>query len=267
MISFPPCKINLGLHVINKRADGFHNIETCFYPVPWNDVLEIIPAKENNFFLTGNEVPGNANSNLVLRALELLQKDFAVKVEIHLHKIIPHGAGLGGGSSDGAHALKLLSNIFELNLSNEKLREYALKLGSDCPFFLESSPMFASGRGEVLNPVSINLAGINLVIVKPSVNVSTAEAYAGVTPHVPNKSLLEIIQQPVSMWKSLLKNDFEETVFRKYPIIKELKDKFYQSGAMYSSMSGSGSAVYGLFESEVNIREQFPGMVCWQGKL
>ena len=268
MIAFPFCKINLGLHVVNKREDGFHNIETCFYPVPWKDVLEIIPSQENKVFLTGNEMPGNPNSNIVLKAYEFLKKDFDIgPVEIYLHKIIPHGAGLGGGSSDGAHALELLNQLFNLNLSKVKLAEYALQLGSDCPFFLEASPMMATGRGEVLHLVAMSLKGLNLVIVKPPVQVSTAEAYAGITPRFPSVSLLSILNEPITKWKDLLKNDFEEFVFGKHPTIKEIKTRLYQLGALYASMSGSGSAVYGLFESAIDVKKEFSEMMCWSGML
>ena len=268
MITFPPCKINLGLHVVSKRPDGFHNIETCFYPVPWTDILEIIPASETRVFLTGNTVPGSQTSNIVYKAFELLRNDFNISpVEIHLHKIIPHGAGLGGGSSDGAHALKILNQVMGLNLSNENLKGYALQLGSDCPFFIDSKPVIASGRGEIMNPSLVNLNGLRLVLVKPPVEVSTVDAYAGISPKTPNAPLGPIIKQPIEHWRSVLKNDFEETVFSKFPVISETKAILYALGAQYASMSGSGSAVFGLFDKDINVKNEFPGMTFWSGIL
>ena len=190
MVSFPPCKINLGLNVVSKRSDGYHDIETCFYPVPLTDALEIIKADRFSFTASGNTIPGDAANNLCIKAYELLRRDFNLApVAIHLHKIIPTGAGLGGGSSDGAHALRLLNVIFDLKLSGEKLKDYALQLGSDCPFFIENKPMFGSGRGEVLRDISLDLSGRFIVLVKPNEHVSTAEAYAGVTPASPSISI------------------------------------------------------------------------------
>jgi 4-diphosphocytidyl-2-C-methyl-D-erythritol kinase len=270
MISFPNCKINLGLRVINKREDGYHNIETCFFPVQWKDILEIIPAEKTSIHLTGIEIPGDVNSNIVLKAYELLKKDFSIDpVTIHLHKIIPHGAGLGGGSSDGAYALRLLNVIFGLNLSVEKMKDYALKLGSDCPFFIESIPMLASGRGEVLKPHSISLSGFTLVIVKPDIQVSTVQAYAGISPQSAINTLESILHKPITQWKELLRNDFEESVFKQHPSISSIKQKLYQLGAVYASMSGSGSAVYGLFDANrMTIpNTEFKEMMVWSGQL
>jgi 4-diphosphocytidyl-2-C-methyl-D-erythritol kinase len=270
MIAFPHCKINLGLRVINKREDGYHNIETCFFPVPWKDILEIIPSKDVSLSLTGSEVPGDANSNIVLKAYNLLKKDFPIgPVEIHLHKIIPTGAGLGGGSSDGAHALKILNSLFSVNLSKEKLKGYALQLGSDCPFFLEAMPMLATGRGEELSPLSVNLAGYVLAIVKPNFHVSTAEAFAklSLTHGTRTTPLKELIQSPVKNWKATLKNDFEDSVFETHPGIADVKEKLYALGAVYASMTGSGSAVFGLFDGDINIEKEFSGIICWKGSL
>jgi 4-diphosphocytidyl-2-C-methyl-D-erythritol kinase len=268
MITFPFCKINLGLHVISKRADGYHNIETCFYPVPWKDILEIVPAKETKVFLTGNEIPGDPTSNIAFKAYQLLRREFNLDpVEIHLHKIIPHGAGLGGGSSDGAYALKLLNQLMELNLTNERLKTYALQLGSDCPFFIEAAPMVASGRGEILSPIAVDLSGLTLVIVKPPVMVSTADAYARITPRASEASLTSIIQEPLNNWRTLLKNDFEASVFSRFPVIQEVKFRLYDLGALYASMSGSGSAVFGLFKSSIALEKEFPGMIVWSREL
>lgn len=269
MVSFPPCKINLGLTVAAKRSDGYHNIETCFYPVPWTDALEVLPSKTISFEISGNVVPGNASDNLCVKAYQLLQNDFNLPpVSIHLHKIIPTGAGLGGGSSDGAHTLRLLNQVFDLALSAEKLKTYALQLGSDCPFFIEDKPQVGLGRGEVLTDISINLSGKFVVLVKPAIHVATAEAYAGVKPTKHLVSTKEILERkPIGQWKDHLKNDFEQSVFSKYPVIGSVKQKLYQQGAVYASMSGSGSAVYGIFEKPVVLKNEFPEMLYWSGKL
>ena len=268
MIKFPPCKINLGLHVINKRSDGFHTIETSFYPIPWCDILEIIPATKTNLFLTGHAVPGNPYSNIVVKAYQLLKKDFDLsEVEIHLHKIIPTGAGLGGGSSDGAIALKILNELFNLNLPVEKLKHYALQLGSDCPYFLEATPMMATGRGEEMYPSPVNLSGLTVLLVKPDVHVSTAEAYSSITPNTPDQPLKNILQRPIADWKIYLKNDFEQSIFKAHPQIEELKNLLYDHGALYASMSGSGSSVYGLFEKNPELINEIEGLKVWSSLL
>lgn len=268
MVSFPPCKINLGLNVVSKRSDGYHNIETCFYSVPWTDALEIIPAETFSFTPSGNSIPGDAANNLCIKAYELLRRDFNITpVAIHLHKVIPTGAGLGGGSSDGAHTLRILNQLFKLSLSVDQLKVYALHLGSDCPFFIDDKPMLGSGRGEVLTPIQINLSGKFIVLVKPDVHVSTAEAYAGLTPKETEQSIAEIVKKPLREWSSLLKNDFEESVFKKHTVVKEIKEKLYKHGALYASMSGSGSTVFGIFEKPVDLKEQFPAIQYWSGIL
>lgn len=269
MISFPPCKINLGLNVISKRSDGYHNLETCFYPAPLADALEILPAETLSFHVSGNAIPGDAADNLCLKAYRLLQKDFGLKpVTIFLHKVIPSGAGLGGGSSDGAHTLRLLNNLFKLNLTIEKLKRYALQLGSDCPFFIEDKPMLGTGRGEVLTEVSVDLSGKFLVLVKPKIHVSTAEAYGGVTPAVPLTRIKDILEtQSVGAWRDVLMNDFEKSVFGKYPQIGVIKEKLYQHGALYASMSGSGSSVFGLFEKPGDLKSHFGDYFYWGGTL
>jgi 4-diphosphocytidyl-2-C-methyl-D-erythritol kinase len=269
MISFPPCKINLGLNILNKRPDGYHNLETCFYPVPWTDILEIIPADTLTFSGSGNHIPGRTEDNLCLKAYSLLEKEFKLPpVKIHLHKIIPTGAGLGGGSSDAAYTLRLLNVIFELNLSNEKLMQYASMLGSDCAFFIQDKPMMGSGRGEVLSEIDVRLKGKFLVLVKPDIHVSTADAYANVKPNQPVVSLQSILTTTsINDWKNTVKNDFEESVFGKYPAIKEIKEKLYSIGAMYASMSGSGSTVFGIFDSPFNVNEHFSQSTNWNGAL
>jgi 4-diphosphocytidyl-2-C-methyl-D-erythritol kinase len=268
MISFPPCKINLGLRILRKRSDGYHDIETCFFPIGWTDVLEIIPASETKFNQTGIAIAGDANANIVYKAYELMKRDFNIgPVEIHLHKIIPHGAGLGGGSSDAAHALKLLNTIFQLNLSLEQLKKYALMLGSDCPFFLETKPMLGTGRGEILEPFSVDLSGKYLTLIKPDVHVSTAEAYRDVVPETPSVSLRDLLKSPLNSWRELIINDFEKSVFLRYPEIKQIKDFLYDEGAVYACMSGSGSTVYGIFNTQFDAAQHFPTMANWSGKI
>ena len=268
MLAFPPCKINLGLRVVDKRNDGYHNIDTCFYPVLWNDILEIIPAPETSITFSGIDIPGKATSNIVLKAYNLLKVAYGIgPVKIHLHKIIPHSAGLGGGSSDGAYALKILDEIFQLRLSDERLRAFALKLGSDCPFFIDPRPMLAWGRGEILRSLSLKLSGYTLVIVKPSLSVSTEEAYEGIKPLKPVRALEFILAESISKWPDALVNDFEEPVFKKYPLIKDIKTKLYNAGAVYACMSGSGSAVFGLFEKSIPVTGLFSDCTVWQGQL
>lgn len=269
MVSFPHAKINLGLHVIRKRPDGFHDLETCFYPVPWTDILEIIPAKEFQFSSSGLPVDGNSESNLCVKAYMLLKKDFDLPpVQIHLHKIIPMGAGLGGGSSDAAFTLRQLNESFSLGLSQSRLMDYAAQLGSDCAFFISDEPKLGTGRGEVLSPASVSLKGKFIAIIKPPVHVSTADAFAGIVPKESQVNLKDVVEhKPISEWKSLLKNDFEETVFKKFPVIRDMKDKLYAMGAMYASMSGSGSAVFGLFEKPVDLRNEFSNAFVFQVKL
>ena len=268
MIFFPHCKINLGLNVVSKRPDGFHNIKTCFYPVPRTDVLEIIPAPEFSFSQSGINVPGGQEENLCVRAYRLLKKDFGIgNVKIHLHKVIPIGAGLGGGSSDAAFALRLLHTIFELGLPSSRLENYARQLGSDCSFFMEDAPKIGTGRGEILSPAAVSLKGLHLVLVKPNVHVSTAEAYAGVVPYTTAQPLEQTLHLPLAEWKGRLNNDFEQSIFTKYPLIGQLKEKMYSLGATYASMSGSGSCVFGLFERHVALENNFPGYDYWSGEL
>jgi 4-diphosphocytidyl-2-C-methyl-D-erythritol kinase len=269
MISFPPCKINLGLQVVSKRPDGYHEIETCFYPIPWTDILEIIPSHTLEFSSSGNLIPGKTEENLCLKAYELLKKDFALSpVKIHLHKIIPTGAGLGGGSSNAAFMLQLLNSIFGLQLKANELKHYASQLGSDCSFFIENKPMIGTGRGEMLEDAKINLKGKFIILVKPDVHISTAEAYAGVKPTNNPKSVRDIVENlHLTKWKDSLKNDFEQSVFEKYPLIREIKSTLYHRGAEYVSMSGSGSAVYGIFDKPVNLKGQFANMIYWSGTL
>jgi 4-diphosphocytidyl-2-C-methyl-D-erythritol kinase len=257
VVTFPNCKINLGLHIPGKREDGFHNLETVFYPVPFKDALELIPSTntEIEFTITGLAVDGNAADNLCVKAYHLLKKDFPElpAVKIHLHKAIPLGAGLGGGSADAAFMLKLLNEKFKLNLSTSKLLNYALQLGSDCPFFIINEPCFATGRGEILEEVELDLSAYKIVLINPGIHVNTGWAFSNITPALPIKSIVEIIQQPVETWKAELKNDFETAVFAAHPAIEEIKKSFYSQGAIYAAMSGSGSTVFGIFNTPVDI--------------
>lgn len=269
MVSFPPCKINLGLNVIKKRPDGYHEIATCFYPVQWCDALEIVPAKEFTFSTSGDPVPGAAEDNLCVRAYALLKKDFQIEpVSVHLMKVIPMGAGLGGGSADGAFTLRLLNDLFKLSLNHDQLRNYAALLGSDCAFFVDCKPAIGTGRGEILSPVALSLKGKFVVIVKPEVNVSTAEAFSEIVPRVPAMDLKSIILgHPTHEWRTMLRNDFEPSVFSRFPVIEAIHAKLYAFGAVYASLSGSGSAVYGIFEKEVDLQKEFPDLTYWSGHL
>lgn len=269
MISFPPCKINLGLNVIAKRPDGYHDIETCFYPIPWTDIVEVIPSDILQFASSGLSIPGNEQDNLCLKAYALLKQKFDLApVKIHLHKVLPTGAGLGGGSADAAHTLRLLNSVFNLNLSLNQLRHYASTLGSDCAFFIEDKPMLGKGRGEILEDVDISLKGKSIVLVNPGIHVSTAAAYAGVKPAPHTKKIADVIHQGINLsWQTELINDFEESVFKAHPQIQQIKQTLLTHGAFYASMSGSGSTVFGLFNEPVQLKENFEGMMYWSGML
>ncbi|MGV3632304.1 MAG: 4-(cytidine 5'-diphospho)-2-C-methyl-D-erythritol kinase [Bacteroidota bacterium] len=248
MILFPPAKINLGLRVTGKRDDGYHNIDSLMLQLPWCDILEIVPHASFQFTSTGISIPGDPDSNLCIRAYQLLQEKFQLPpVAIHLHKNIPMGAGLGGGSADGTYTLLILNRLFELGLTPGELRAYALELGSDCPLFVEHIPQLASGRGEILEPFALNLEGCYIHLLNPGIHVSTQDAFARLEwgqQHIPVR---EILKKPLSNWKHELKNDFETTVFVKHPEIKELKSRIYENGADYASMSGSGSTLFGIY--------------------
>lgn len=253
MIGFPNAKINLGLSILNRRPEGYHDIESCFYPVGWCDALEVIPAGQFSFQSYGAAIPGSRDGNLCIRAYEMLKADYDLPpVAIHLLKNIPIGAGLGGGSADGAFALSMFNEVFGLAISIEKLEEYAAILGSDCPFFIRNQPVIAVGTGTSLTPVGLDLGDLFIIIVNPGIHISTAEAYAGVTPASPEHSVTSLMDRSrISEWKELLKNDFEDSVFLKYPILAEIKSQFYKAGAIYSSMTGSGSSMFGLFNKAV----------------
>ncbi len=258
MLAFPNCKINLGLHILNKREDGFHNLETVFYPVSIKDALEVIAVNDTelHFTQTGLTVDGNKADNICVKAYQLLKKDFPQlpAAKIHLHKTIPMGAGLGGGSADGAFTLQLLNTKFQLQLTQQQLINYALQLGSDCPFFIINKPCFATGRGEILEPVTLDLSTYKIAIVNPGIHVNTGWAFSQLAPATPAKSIKQIIAQPVQTWKHELKNDFEDAVFAAHPLIKSIKETLYNEGAVYAAMSGSGSTVFGIFSEEISLK-------------
>lgn len=254
MICFPNCKINIGLYITNRRADGFHDLETVFYPVNGlHDALEVTPAKANaSLNVQGLAIEGEKQNNLVWKAYQLLKQRFPAKVpelDIHLLKHIPMGAGLGGGSADGAFMLRLLNDYCRLELRNSDLADMALELGSDCPFFIYNSPQFATGRGEHMTPMPLlDLSGYSLQIVCPDVHISTRDAFSMITPRKPMFDLRRLAELPVSQWKDNISNDFEDPVFMKHPELSAIKQQLYNQGALYASMSGSGSAIYGIFE-------------------
>lgn len=255
MISYARAKINIGLNITGRREDGYHTLETVFYPFPYYDIMEIMPTNrgEASLEITGLNLPVTAD-NLCLRAYELLKADFDIPaVHIHLHKQIPFGAGLGGGSSDASEVLKALNTSFDLGLSKDELAAYAAKLGSDCPFFIYDRPLYAEGTGGDFKEVDIDLSDKFIALVKPDLHISTAEAYAGVLPQAPEANLRDLVKLPMQEWKYHIRNDFEEGIFTLYPNIRSLKSAFYEQGAVYASMSGSGSAVFGIFDERVDL--------------
>jgi 4-diphosphocytidyl-2-C-methyl-D-erythritol kinase len=257
MIVFPNVKINLGLYITEKRPDGFHNLSSLFYPVQWTDALEAITTdnQELNFTSSGNPIPGDVSKNLVVKAYHLLSADFQLPgMRVHLHKNLPMGAGLGGGSSDGAFMLQLINAKAELGLSNTQLQSYAAQLGSDCPFFILNRPCLVSGRGEIIEPIDFSLAGHYIVILMPPLTVGTAEAYSWIKPAQPTDALRDILSSPISEWKNRLRNDFEEPVSLRHPLIRELKELLYAEGAVYASMSGSGAALFGIFPTQPDLK-------------
>lgn len=262
MVVFPNCKINLGLNIIRKREDGFHDLETVFYPVRLRDALEIHKSSDSDspFMITGFPVNGDSASNLCVKAWQLLHHDFPglPAVSMHLHKAIPMGAGLGGGSADGAFTLLLLNKKFNLGLSQEQLIAYALQLGSDCPFFILNTPCVGSGRGEILQPVGVDLSGYRIVIVNPGIHINTGWAFSQIRPCKPEKPVAGIVSQPVDTWKNSLINDFEAPVLQFYPELGEIKSQLYACGAIYASMSGSGSSFFGIFDYNASLNLQFP---------
>lgn len=269
MIVFPNAKINIGLFVTEKRQDGYHNLETIFYPINLSDILEVVPMEgksgEYRFGNTGIDVVCDAAKNLVVKAYILLAEKYGLPaVRIHLHKLIPFGAGLGGGSADAAFMLNLLNDLFELRLGTEELELLASELGSDCAFFVHNRPAFAHGKGELLEPVEMTLKNYRLLLVKPDFGVSTPEAYRGIQPGPAAYNLRHLGELPIADWKTTVVNDFERTVFQQYPLLEQIKQRLYESGALFASMTGSGSALYGIFSREQKNIPDFPG--CWVWK-
>jgi len=272
MLVFPKAKINLGLRITGRRPDGYHDIETLFYPVNLCDALELVsdpgqPGKDT-LSVSGIEIPGMAEDNIVLKAVRRLREDFPVPyLRIHLHKNIPSGAGLGGGSSDAAFMLKAVNRTFSLGLSAPDLKNIAAGLGSDCPFFVDCLPSFASGRGEILTPAGTILEDYYAVLLNPGIKISTREAYGNCSPSKPSVPLQTLVKRPVNEWKEIIVNDFEKTAFPFHPEIKEIKQALYSSGAVYSSMSGSGSTVYGIFKEKPVIPGDLRRLVIHEGSL
>lgn len=265
MVSFPNAKLNIGLQVLGKRDDGYHNLQTIFYPAGIKDALEIISnetseAKEIVFSNSGRIIDGSPEDNLCLRAYHLIKKDFPQlpNIKMHLHKNIPMGAGMGGGSADAAFVLTLLNNKYKLEIPEEKLLVYALQLGSDCPFFIINKPCIAEGRGELLNQIELDLSAYKIIIVNSGIHVNTASAFKELKPTNEHNNLATSILQPIDKWRNLIKNDFEEPVFAKHPVLKEIKASLYESGALFALMSGSGSTIYGIFDKNTSPSFKFP---------
>jgi len=274
MICFPNAKINLGLRVTEKRPDGYHNLETVFYPIGLKDALEAVPHPTGKLFslevktLEHTDLGLDEEKNIVTKAFRLMEKQFCLEPSaFYLKKCIPTGSGLGGGSSDAANALIIINLMNKLGLTDAKLEQFSAQIGADCAFFIKNKPIFATGIGSDFEDVSLNLRGLFLVLIKPDVHVSTAEAFSLVHPSQPAKSLKEWIEKPIETWRANVMNDFEPSVFLKHPIIGEIKDTLYRNGAVYASMSGSGSSVYGLFQFPVQLKAAFPGCFYWSETL
>jgi 4-diphosphocytidyl-2-C-methyl-D-erythritol kinase len=277
MITFPVAKINLGLNVVEKRADGYHNLQTVFYPVPIMDALEIVPMSDGfpsdvdcDLKVTNITIDGDEQRNLVVRAYQLLKADFPdlPRVHAHLWKGIPTQAGMGGGSSDCGYMIRLLNETFDMGLSSEQMQQYAARLGADCAFFIESSACYAEGIGERLQPIDLDLSGWHIGVVRPDIPVPTKEAFSRIHPHYPALNCRDVVKQPVETWRDRLTNDFEESVFALHPEIGAVKEQLYKMGATYAAMSGSGSALFGLFKDEPDaLRQTFPDMFTFSGVL
>ncbi|XWW47054.1 4-(cytidine 5'-diphospho)-2-C-methyl-D-erythritol kinase [Fibrella sp. USSR17] len=275
MIAFPACKINIGLQLTERRADGFHNLLSAFYPVGWSDALEIIPAPVFGFSTSGLPIPGRPGTlgdtpenNLCVRAYELLRADHDLPpVQMHLHKVVPIGAGLGGGSADAATTINLLATAFKLNLTVDQREAYARQLGSDCAFFIQNKPQYCVEKGDVFEEIDLDLTGYYIQLVYPNLAISTAEAYAGVTPKQPTVPLRTLLEAPIEGWRGRVHNDFEDSLFPKYPVLADIKQQLYDTGAIYASMSGSGSTVYGIFSAPPERSDIFSRYTVWNDKL
>ncbi|MGB0403302.1 MAG: 4-(cytidine 5'-diphospho)-2-C-methyl-D-erythritol kinase [Salibacteraceae bacterium] len=256
MIKFPGCKINIGLNIVSKRNDGFHNLESIFYPIKWTDVLEVYPSTKTTLTVTGTDLQIPKEDNIVWKALQLIKADYSIpNIEIILLKNLPNGAGLGGGSANGSAMINLLNEQFELNIPIQKRLEYASTLGSDCPFFIQPQPTFVTGRGENLRPIQLDLSKFKILIVNPGIHVSTPVAFAGIKPEKSNFNLSSLTKNTLPNWQSIVKNDFENTVFKAQPQIQELKELILSKNPIYASMSGTGSSVYGIFKELPNLNE------------
>jgi 4-diphosphocytidyl-2-C-methyl-D-erythritol kinase len=272
MIIFPRAKINIGLRILEKRPDGFHNIETCFYPIPLCDALEFVIRKDgrktDNMKITGLMNDDDVDNNLVIKAVKLMRESFSIPyLRIHLHKNIPVGAGLGGGSSDAAGMLKALNKYFGFNLTSEELHTFAGRMGSDAPFFIDGTPSFAEGVGNILSEFPVDLSRYYFVMLNPGLNISTAEAYQGCIPCPTGLSLRQMLTLPIESWRSRVVNDFELSIFISHPLVGELKMALYEAGALYASMSGSGSTVYALFKEKTNLPESISRYLIYEGQV
>lgn len=274
MISFPNAKINIGLNIIEKRDDGYHNIESAFYPVTLCDALEIIENKDDSserisFTFSGIEIPGNADDNLCWYAYHLIAADYVLpNIKVHLHKHVPIGAGLGGGSADAAFFIHLLNDKFELGISWGEMHNYARQLGSDCSFFISNKPSFAEGTGDQYESMKLDLSKYHIALVYPNIHINTAKAYSGVIPKRPTRSLEnDLLNLPIQQWKEFIHNDFEDSVFLQFPELKEIKQQLYSMGAEYAAMSGSGSTVYGIFKNQTDLKNNFKNCFVWEGQM
>jgi 4-diphosphocytidyl-2-C-methyl-D-erythritol kinase len=266
VIVFPSSKINIGLRILKKRNDGYHDLETIFYPLNFNDVLEIVEYKGTArsstipFTMSGLKIEGPIKNNLCIKAYKLLKKNYPSlpHIQMHLHKVVPSRAGLGGGSADAAYTLKLLNEKFKLRMTTEQLMNYALELGSDCPFFILNAPCYATGRGEITEPIALDLSNYKIAIVNPGISINTGKAFLQIRPSEPRQTLKDIVKIPIERWKDHIYNDFEKIAFLQYPEIVEIKDQLYTSGALYASMSGSGSTMYGIFPKKASLKLKLP---------
>lgn len=270
MITFPIAKINLGLNVIRRRADGYHDLQTVFYPVNLRDALEVYPMdgafpsdKRCDVKVSNISIDGDEDNNLVIKAYNHLAAHYPLpRLHVHLYKGIPTQAGMGGGSSDCAYMIRLLNSMYNLGMSTEEMQRSAASLGADCAFFITSRPAYAEGIGDSLHPISLDLSGYHICIVRPSISVSTREAFSLLSPRIPSRCCRDVVFQPMETWKDDLLNDFEQSIFHIHPEIGEIKDKLYSLGAIYASMSGSGSSVFGIFSEPWDLSREFPGMFC-----
>jgi 4-diphosphocytidyl-2-C-methyl-D-erythritol kinase len=274
MILFPNAKINIGLNIVEKRSDGFHNIESAMYPIALSDALEVIENKELNkseiiFTSSGIDIPGNPETNLCVRAYNLMSVDYSLpKIKVHLHKHIPIGAGLGGGSSDAAFFIRLMNEKFDLGISWGEMHHYARQLGSDCSFFISNKPAFAEEKGDQFESLSLNLKDFYIALIYPNIHINTAKAYSGVKPKKPARSLENDIQElPIEEWKQYIHNDFEDSLFPEFPELQNIKQKLYDEGAVYASMSGSGSTLYGIFKNKTDLKDKLRDYFVFEGEL